>query len=72
MAKERRQVAKNAKEEQVLNDLDYEEAQSNLFELGQCFWRFAEVKPMLDQILNDFTQVLARQSRQIKLYVTEV
>lgn len=67
--KERRRVSPDANEQQKINDLDFNEGIQNLKCLGQCFWRFVEVEPILTTVLNQFENLMEKKRVQLSHYV---
>lgn len=70
--KERRVVPPDADEQQKVNDLDFNESIENLKNLGQCFWRFVEVEPILTTVLNKFENLMEKKRVQLAHYVRQV
>lgn len=70
--KENRESVIDAFAQQEQNERDFAESVDNLRELGQCFWRFAEVEPILNTVLRKFEEIMEKKRRQLALYVKQV
>ena len=67
--KEKRESVNDAFAQQEQNERDFAESVDNLRELGQCFWRFAEVEPILNTVLIKFEEIMEKKRRQLALYI---
>ena len=54
------------------NDLDFSQALADVVKLGQCFWRFPQIDPVIKTVVSTLHEVMEKKKRQLKLYLRQV